>query len=63
MEAWPFSSTHYVKAAIDNFKKHLQEKKKTNLHMTFPKPRDAPIFSNYRPELDKSEEVNEVNAA
>ena len=62
MEAWSFSSTQYVKAAINNVEKYLREKKKTNLNMAFPKVREAPISSNFRPELGKSETLDEVDA-
>ena len=31
--------------------------------MPFPKPRDAPISNNYRPEIDESEELDDVDAA
>ena len=63
MEAWSFSSSQYVKAAVDNVEKYLREKKKANQNRPFPKPRDSPISSNYRPELDELDELNEVDAA
>ena len=31
--------------------------------MRFPKPRDAPMSNGYRPELDESDELDEVDAA
>lgn len=62
-EAWLISSLQYVKPAFDNVGKHLSEKKKANLNMKLPKPRDAPISSNYFPELDESEEFDEVDDA
>ena len=31
--------------------------------LRFPKPKDAPVSNEYRPELDESEELDEVDAA
>ena len=63
MDAWTFSSSQYVQAAVDNVEKYLREKKDANLNMKFPKPKDAPVSNGYRPELDESEELDEVDAA
>ena len=63
MEVWSFSSAQYIKAAIDNVENYLREKKKTNLIMHFLKPRDAPNLSNYSPDLDEFEELEEVDTA
>ena len=48
--AWYFISSQYVKDAVSNVESYLREKK----GMKFPKLRDAPISSNYRPEIDES---------
>ena len=55
MDAWSFSSSQYVKAAVDNVEKYLREKKNSNLNMRFPKPKDTPISNGYQPEIDESE--------
>ena len=58
IEAWSFSSSQYVRAAVCNVESYLKEKKGT-----FPKERDAPITTNYRPELDESAELDAEDAA
>ena len=61
--AWSFSSSQYVKSAVENVEEYLRENKKVHLNMRFPKPRDAPMSNGYRPELDESDELDEVDAA
>ena len=63
VEAWSFSSSQYVKAAVDNVEKYLRTEKEINRNQRFPKPRDAPFSNGYRPELDETTELDPVDAA
>ena len=58
VEAWTFSSTQYVKEAVNNVSNYLKEHKSK-----LPKDRDDPIKRDYRPELDESAELSDVDAA
>jgi hypothetical protein len=50
--AWSFSSSKYVKAAVANVETHLREEGRK-----LPMRASTPLSSNYRPELDISEEL------
>ena len=56
--AYSFSSSQYVKAAVDNVEKYLAGK-----HMKLPCRANTPLSSNYRPEVDISEELSPEDAA
>ena len=56
--AYSFSSSQYVKAAVDNVEKYLKEK-----GMKLPCRVMTPLSSNYRPEVDVSEELNAEDSA
>jgi hypothetical protein len=58
VEAGTFSSNQYVKEAVNNVESYLKER-----GMKLPKDRDDPIKRDYRPELDESEELNNVDAS
>jgi hypothetical protein len=55
---WTMSSEKYVKAAIDNVNKRLAE---WGLRLQPKCP--TPMTSNYRPELDSTVELNDVDGA
>ena len=56
--AYSFSSSQYVKAAIDNVEAYLKEN-----DLKFPCRVMTPLSSNYRPELDVSDELTPGKAA
>ena len=51
-KAWGFSSSKYVRAAIENVEQHLREEGRK-----LPTRATTPISPNYRPELDVSSEL------
>lgn len=60
VEAWPFGSSYYVHATVDNVKTWLNKDK--NKHWEdLPKKARLPLQSGYRPELDVSPELNTCN--
>ena len=58
VKAWAFGSTQYVQAAVRNVEEHL---KKTGEKLPYKAP--TPLSSNYRPEIDVSLELGEIQAA
>ena len=52
MKAWGFSSAKYVKGAIANVEEHLRSEGRK-----LPTKARTPLSSNYRPELDLSDEL------
>ena len=56
-EAWAFSSSQYVQAAVKNVEVSLDKK-----GMKLKKGVKAPFTSNYRPEIDGSEELADEGA-
>ena len=58
VEAWSFSSSQYVQAAVTNVESYLKEK-----GQVLPKKALAPFVANYRPELDVSPELNDTDAS
>lgn len=57
-KCWAFGSAQYVKAAVDNVESYLQ-KRGGKLQPRTP----TPLSSNYRPELDITEELDEEQAS
>jgi len=57
-KAWAFSSSQYVQAAVSNVEDYLRER-----HLQLPTKSNTPLSSNYRPEIDVSPELNEIDAA
>jgi hypothetical protein len=49
-QAWSFSSSQYVQAAVENVEKHLQKK-----GMKLPTRTNTPLVSGYHPEVETSE--------
>ena len=56
--AYSFSSSQYVKAAVENMESYLKEN-----DLKFPCRVLTPLGLNYRPELDVTEELSPENAA
>ena len=57
VEAWAFSSSQYVQAAVKNVEEYLNKK-----GMKLKKGVKAPFTSSYRPEVDGSEELDDEGA-
>ena len=57
-EAWSFSSSQYVQAAVSNVETYLSEKGEK-----LPAKALTPLSSNYRPEIDTSSELGSVESA
>ena len=58
-QAWGFSSSQYVQAAVKNVVKHLKEVKSDKL----PDSIDHPLKRDYKPEVDESQELGSEDAA
>ena len=58
VEAWSFSSSQYVQAAVKNVEEYLASKEKK-----LPSRASAPFTSNYRPEVDTSPELDPAEAS
>ena len=58
VEAWSFSSSQYVQAAVNNVEEYMKGK-----GSSLPKKATSPIKQDYRPELDISPELNVSDAA
>ena len=56
--AWSFSSSRYVQAAVHNVETYLNERE-----LKLPTKVNTPLSANYRPEVDVSEELGHVEAA
>ena len=59
--AWAFSSSQYVQTAVKNVEAYLDSQE--NKRWKMPSKADTPLTTTYRPELDVSRELNEVDAA
>ena len=59
--AWAFSSSQYVQTAVKNVEAYLDSQ--DNKHWKMPSKADTPLTTTYRPELDVSRELNEVDSA
>ena len=57
-KAWAFSSSQYVRAAVDNVETYLGQR-----GGKLPAKAETPIQTSYRPELDVSPELNPTDAA
>ena len=53
-KCWPFGSTQYVRAAVDNVEEYLGKK-----GQKLPSKALTPLSSKYRPEVDISEELGD----
>ena len=58
VEAWSFSSSQYVQAAVNNVEEYLKGKGRS-----LPKKVTSPLKRDYRPELDITPELNVSDAA
>ena len=59
--AWAFSSSQYVQTAVKNVEAYLDSQE--NKRWKMPSKADTLLTTTYRPELDVSRELNEVDAA
>ena len=59
VDAWAFSSSQYVQAAVKNVESYLAKQKRWKL----PRKAETPMQTTYRPELDVSPELKDVDAA
>ena len=59
--AWAFSSSQYVQTAVKNVEVYLDSQ--DNKRWKMPSKADTALTTIYRPELDVSRELNEVDAA
>ena len=57
-KAWAFSSSQYVQSAVKNVEAHLQDR-----NMKLPARATSPLSSNYRPEVDLTDELGPEEAA
>ena len=56
--AWAFSSSQYVRAAVENVEKYCKEN-----DVKMPARAETPLTSNYRPEIDTTRELSPTDAA
>jgi hypothetical protein len=54
--AWSFSSSQYVQAAVNNVEEHLKKKMQK-----IPPKANAPLKTDYRPEIDLSAELEPID--
>ena len=59
VECWAFSSSQYVQQAVMNVESYLEKQDKWKM----PTIAETPMVTSYRPELDVSPELGEVDAA
>ena len=59
VEAWSFSSTQYVKAAVENVENYIKKEGRWQL----PPNSNTPLTTSYRPELDVTPELNPKEAS
>ena len=59
VEAWAFSSSKYVQAAIENVKRYIEGSKRWKL----PGRANTPIRTSYRPELDTTPQLGPEEAS
>ena len=57
-QAWAFSSSQCVQAAVSNVEDYLRER-----HLQLPTKANTPLSSNYQPEVDVSPELEVTDAA
>jgi len=58
VDAWSFSSSQYVQAAVSNVEDYLKQRGKS-----LPAKAPAPIAAGYRPEIDVADKLNTADAA
>lgn len=58
VKAWDFSSSKYIKAAVENVEQHLKQEGRK-----LPSRATTLLSSNCRPELDLSEELKDCDLA
>jgi hypothetical protein len=61
VEAWAFSSSQYVRAAVDNIESYVSTK--TEDRWKLPNKAETPLRTSYRPELDVTPELKPLDAA
>jgi len=61
VSAWSFSSSQYVRSAVENVETYLSREE--NKHWKMPAKADTPLTTTYRPELDISPELGAVDGA
>ena len=61
VNAWTLSSSQYVQTAVENVVAYLDSQ--DSMHWKIPRKADTPLTTTYRPELDVSRELSEVDAA
>jgi hypothetical protein len=61
VEAWAFSSSQYVRAAVTNVETYVATK--TEARWRLPAKAETPLRTSYRPELDISNELQPTEAA
>jgi hypothetical protein len=59
VKAWAFSSSQYVQAAVKNVEAYLEKQERWKM----PSVAETPMVTAYRPELDVSLELGDVDAA
>ena len=59
VQAWSFSSSQYVQAAVKNVEDYLRD----NNDMTLPAKSSTPLTTNYRPETDTTPELEPAEAS
>ena len=57
-QCWSFSSSQYVKAAVNNVQQYL-----TQQGLSLPKRASSPLTPGYRPELDTTQELDPTQAS
>ena len=62
VEAWAFSSSQYVQAAVKNVDEYVSKEENRRWKMTGKAP-DTPLTTTYRPELDVSPELSSTDSA
>ena len=61
VQAWAFSSSQYVQAAVKNVESYLE--KREGRAWSLPSKAETPLKTTYRPELDVSMELNPTDAS
>jgi hypothetical protein len=61
VEAWAFSSSQYVRAAVANVESYVSEK--SEARWKIPAKAETPLRTSYRPELDTSPELQATESA
>jgi hypothetical protein len=59
VEAWAYSSSQYVQAAVKNVESYLSRQNRWKL----PPKAETPMRTSYRPEIDVSPELEPIEAS